>query len=94
MIRTIPAQSEWRIYRGSRSGSDMVVLDRPSDSSRQTAQQKRLVRNAVLSHIKALRALGNVRTNTSDIAEALGVPRVLVEQAVAQLRDEGVKVIR
>ena len=94
-IDTIPAQSEWRIYREARSDSDTVILERPTAArSRQTGQHNRVVRAAVLAHIKALRSLGNVRANTSDIAEALGVSRVQVEQAVAQLKDEGGKVIR
>lgn len=51
------------------------------------------VRAAVLGHIKALRSLGRTRINTREIAASLGLPRVMVEQAVRQLGDQGVKVL-
>jgi hypothetical protein len=57
----------------------------------QTGIRNKKIEAAVYSHIRAIRALGRTTVNTAEIASALGVPRVLVEQAIASLSKKGVK---
>jgi hypothetical protein len=52
------------------------------------------IENAVYGHIRALRALGRKRINTDEIADALSLPMADVNQAIAVLRNRGVKLIR
>lgn len=92
--QTVSTQSGWRIRRDSISDHSTVQFQRSSNARVQTGKQNRVVRAAVFDHIKALRKLGQTRVNTRDIAIALNLPRPLVEQAVAQLKDEGVKVAK
>lgn len=72
----------------------VVSSDKPSATEKGAVQEgvkAKAARKAVYAHIQALRSLGKTRVNTREIAEALGLSRSIVEQAVVQLRDEGVK---
>jgi hypothetical protein len=50
------------------------------------AQQMVALESAVLSHIKALRAIGKTTANTAEIAAALGVAEHLISLAVDGLK--------
>ena len=50
------------------------------------------VEAAVYSHIRAVRGLGRTTINTAEIAAALNLPRVIVEQAITGLAKKGVKI--
>lgn len=90
----IPAQSGWRIQATEKNARTVTYHVTSGRVRVQDGSQSKAVREAVLGHIKALRRLGNTRVNTRDIAIALGLSRSIVEQAVAQLGDEGVKVAK
>lgn len=60
----------------------------------QNGSRAREIRAAVLAYIDARRSLGKTRIRTSEIAHSLELPRPIVEQAVRQLQDEGVKILR
>lgn len=49
---------------------------------------------AVLSYVKALRALGQSRINSAAASHALGLPEYKVVGALKSLRDEGVHAAR
>src|SRR6478672_6861948 len=92
---TVSTQSGWRLQRESARVGGGVEFARSHNHRRvQDGTQSKVVREAVYGHIKALRKLGQTRVNTSDIALALNIPRSLVEQAVAQLEDKGVKIAK
>lgn len=91
MTRAIErTQDHWRVAKGS--DAFYVTYRDVKAGARQDGARSKAIRAAVLGHIKALRALGKTRVNTRDIATALDLPRAVVEQAVLQLGDEGVKI--
>jgi hypothetical protein len=47
---------------------------------------------AVRAHLKATRTRGQARANTTQIAEALSLPRRAVDRALLSLKERGVKV--
>jgi hypothetical protein len=49
------------------------------------------VQRAVYAYIQAIRVLGRTEINTIEIADALALPIVLVNQAAAALRRKGVR---
>jgi hypothetical protein len=51
-----------------------------------------VVESAVYAHLQALRALGQTRVNTADVAKALGIPQSLVDRTLESLLKKGVKV--
>jgi hypothetical protein len=51
------------------------------------------IESAVYAHIQAMRALGITRTDTSEIARALGLDTAAVEKSIPALTQKGVKVI-
>ena len=51
------------------------------------------VESAVYAHIQAVRALGRTQINTVEIASALGLSPVAVEQTVAGLIKKGIKMV-
>jgi hypothetical protein len=51
------------------------------------------IESAVYSHIQAVRALGRTRTDTSEIARALGLTQSTVEKTISSLTQRGVRVI-
>jgi predicted transcriptional regulator len=53
---------------------------------------KKSIENAIYSHVRAIRALGRKKINTTEIAEALSLPVLVVNQAVTSLLKKGVKV--
>lgn len=60
----------------------------------QTGTRAARTLEAVHNYIFALKSLGKTRVNTREIATALELPRALVEQAIKELREEGVKLIK
>lgn len=48
---------------------------------------------AVYAHIQAVRSLGREQVSAGEIAQALDLPQNVVLDAVARLRDRGVRVI-
>jgi hypothetical protein len=50
------------------------------------------VENAIYAHIRAIRALGRKEVNTSEISDALSLPVLIVNRAIASLKKKGVKV--
>jgi hypothetical protein len=53
---------------------------------------KKSIENAIYSHVRAIRALGRKKINTAEIAEALSLPVLVVNQAITSLLKKGVKV--
>jgi hypothetical protein len=51
------------------------------------------VESAVYAYIQAIRALGITRTNTLEIAKALGLTQTMVEKTISSITKKGVKVI-
>jgi hypothetical protein len=51
------------------------------------------IESAVYAHIQAIRALGRTKTDTSEIARALGLTQSTVEETISSLTKKGVKVI-
>jgi HTH domain len=49
--------------------------------------------SAVYSYIRAIRALGREQVNTGEIADALSLSVLTVNNAIAALRKKGVKVL-
>jgi hypothetical protein len=89
---TVSTVGKWQFGRSHANTHSVVYVSTGNpDPQVQDGTQGRAVREAVFAYIKALRALGKTRVNTREIADALDLPRTLVEQAVTRLRDEGVK---
>lgn len=91
----VPAQTGWRIQRET-TGGDRITFSVPSGGkpTDHAEARNKMVREAILTHIKALRKLGQTRVNTRDIAVSLSLPHSLVEQVVGGLEDKGVKVAK
>jgi hypothetical protein len=89
LAEKIGAQSQWVVTRSGQGVSTHTFVR--SARQPQSGSRNKVVREAVLAHIKALRKLGQTRVNTRDIASALNLPHALVEQAASQLASEGVK---
>ncbi len=53
--------------------------------------ESKSIENAVLAHIRAVRALGREQINTADIAEALNLPVRKVNGVLDQLKKRGVR---
>jgi hypothetical protein len=51
------------------------------------------VQNAVYAYIRAIRALGRTRINTSEIADALSLPIPEVNRALSSLKRKGVRAL-
>ena len=51
------------------------------------------IESAVYAYIQAVRALGKIRLNTSDIAKALKLSIGDVNEAISSMKDRGVKVV-
>lgn len=94
LSKPVSTQSGWRIVRETEGNGRFATFQGVLMPRVQDGLQGKAARAAVLAHIKALRKLGYTRVNTRDIAEALGMSRPLVEQAVTQLKGEGVKVAK
>jgi Mn-dependent DtxR family transcriptional regulator len=67
------------------------MMPRSIDARSQTAANEQLEK-AVYSHLQAVRALGRVTANTADIARALGVTTIAVDNTLAALAKKGVKI--
>lgn len=93
-IDPVPAQGNWRIQRQTQGDRIMYSFPARTDRPIQDGKQNKIVREAVFAHIKALRKLGQTRVNTREIAAALKLPNAVVEQAAAQLKEEGVKLAK
>jgi predicted transcriptional regulator len=61
-------------------------------SPRLTSRRERKVENAIYSHIRAIRTLGRLEINTDEIADALSLPVLVVNQAISSLKKKGVKI--
>jgi len=94
MTKVAASSSTWRVPVGTSTDRGTFTFRNTRTPRPQDGSNSKAVKAAVLSHIKALRALGHTRVNTREIASALNLRPLLVEQAVAQLRDEGVKVAK
>jgi hypothetical protein len=95
-------QTEDFIYVSNASASGAIVGTDTTTSFPQTSvvQSHKLparsthdkkIERAVYSHIRAIRALGRTRINTSDIADALSLKVSEVNSAVAKLKRKGVR---
>jgi hypothetical protein len=76
------------------SAQSIISLAKPTvaTANKGTREQGNL-KNAVYSHIRALRSLGRTSINTLEIATALSLPLKEVDRAVVALKSKGVKVI-
>lgn len=80
---------------------DSVPLNKPSVSTGEFVvvqtigippkKKKKNIERAVYAHIRAMRALGRTRTNTAEIASALGINPGRVLEAVRNLQAKGVR---
>lgn len=89
----------------SSNTSDRLVLSTESSTSYRTSvispnvrvavrpKGNKAIQNAVYAYIQAVRALGRNRLNTSEIAEALSIPVLEVNEAISSLKKKGVKVL-
>jgi predicted transcriptional regulator len=60
---------------------------------RRKSNNKKNIENAIYAHVRAIRALGRKKINTTEIAEALSLPIFVVNQAITSLLKKGVKVV-
>lgn len=72
------------------SGTTVHGLSKGQTTTKYPAKN---IENAVYSHIQAIRALGRTRTDTSEIARALGLTQSVVEKTISSLTKKGVRVI-
>jgi DNA-binding GntR family transcriptional regulator len=61
--------------------------------TRRSARTSKSVENAIYAYIRAIRALGRNKINTSDIAEALSLSVSEVNHAISALEKKGVKIL-
>jgi len=67
----------------------------PAEPSLATAQiADDNIENAVYGHIRAIRALGRTRIDTSEIANALGISISQVHKTLESLKKKGVRLAR
>jgi len=76
------------------TGTFVATAGKRDSASPQDAIKQKKIENAVYAHIRALRALGHTRVNSTDVAIALKVPHSAVERAVKSLTAKGIKVAR
>lgn len=65
-----------------------------TNALKREASQKKDVKAAVFTYIRAMRALGRTKLNSNDIAAALSLRPSEVEAVLPQLGSKGVKVRR
>ncbi len=63
----------------------------PETKSRHASSGNGKIERAVYAHIRAVRALGRTRINTSEIADALSLKVSEVHRAVERLKNKGVR---
>ena len=85
-----PVQSTVTLGKSSGTGSQEV--GKTTTARKKSTPSDTKVEGAVYAYIRAVRALGRTRTNTADIALALGLSRKTVERTIVRLNEKGVKV--
>jgi hypothetical protein len=90
---TVAGNQRVKINTANDSTSSVVVFSSPTDVfSRPRFAPSEAMKNAVYSHIQAVRALGRTEITASEIANALSVPVLDVIDALKALRDKGVRI--
>ena len=74
-------------------GPEAVSVELASVLSRPVALEGDALESAVYAHIQALRGLGKTKTNTAEIARALGLSVLEVERVIGRLIEKDVRVI-
>jgi hypothetical protein len=64
----------------------------PSTSPLQTGASSKQAEDAVYGYLQAIRALGRTTVGSTEVAQALKLPRTIVEQALRNLDSKGVRV--
>ncbi len=67
------------------------VVNSPRPRVRHSSRSGERVQNAVYAHIRAIRALGRVQINTSEIADSLSLSVAEVNSALSFLKKKGVR---
>ena len=73
-------------------GFQVSVNPRHRTLAPRTRDAKR-VENAVYAYIRAVRALGRTKLITAEIADALSLSTVEVNEAISSLKEKGVRVL-
>jgi hypothetical protein len=60
---------------------------------RRSVRSRKNTENAIYAYIRAIRALGRKEINTSEIADALSLPILEVNRAIASLKKKGVRAL-
>ncbi len=74
-------------------GMATFTVQGPSKGSIGTGHTAKNVENAVYGHLRVMRTLGRTRVDSSEISQALQLPRHLIEQALNNLTKKGVKIV-
>lgn len=69
------------------------VDNTPRSHVRRPIRASKRVQNAVYAYIRAIRALGRTKINTSEIADSLSISTAEVNRAISALKKNGVRAL-